>query len=73
LRSVAPASFDKKATINAGDELVTTPDHAAGNAPKKEPNRSGTRKPRDRVVQQAVERRGSSWNFSSSPASPNYR
>jgi hypothetical protein len=27
----------------------------------------------DRLVQRSAERHGSSWNFSSSPASPNYR
>jgi len=42
-------------------------------APKREPHRTATTRTNDRLVQRSAEHRGSSWGFSSSPASPNYR
>ena len=69
-RSEPPRPDNGLETAKAADEAdIKAPD---SKAPKGEPNRNVTRRANHRVVQQSVERRGS-WNFSSSPASPNYR
>jgi hypothetical protein len=69
-RSEPPSPADTRVMAKGVDEADSkVPDNKPA---KKEPNRSVTRRANDRVVQQSAERRGS-WNFSSSPASPNYR
>jgi hypothetical protein len=69
-RSEPPSPADSLVMAKAVDEADSkVPDNKPA---KKETNRSVTRRANDRVVQQSAERRGS-WNFSSSPASPNYR
>jgi hypothetical protein len=80
LRGVAQVPVDKReppsptdgvATAKAADQSeIKAPDIKA---PKKQSNRTATKKTNDRLVQQSAERRGSGWNFSSSPGSPNYR
>jgi len=74
LRGAAQASFEKTQPPRPADGLATaSADHADKapdiKAPKQESNRHVTR----RAGERPAERRGSSWNFSSSPASPNYR
>jgi hypothetical protein len=69
-RSEPPSPAERLVVTKAADEADSkVPDNKPA---KKEPNTSMTRRANDRVVQQSAERRGS-WNFSSSPASPNYR
>jgi len=69
-RSEPPSPADRPVMAKAADEADSKiPDNKPA---KKESNRNVTRRANDRVVQQSAERRGS-WNFSSSPASPNYR
>jgi hypothetical protein len=68
--SEPPSPADRLEMAKAADEADSkVPDNKPA---KKDPNRNVTKRANDRVVQQSAERRGS-WNFSSSPASPNYR
>jgi len=79
LRGTAPVSLANTEPPPPPDPLATAKaDQADSKAPeikppKKEAPRNATRRANDRLVQQSAERRGPSWNFSSSPASPNYR
>jgi hypothetical protein len=69
-RSEPPSPPERPVMAKAADEADSkVPDNKPA---KKESNRNVTRRANDRVVRQPTERRGS-WNFSSSPASPNYR
>ena len=70
-RSEPPSLADSLEMAKAADEADSKiPDNKPA---KREPNKSATRRANDRVVHQSAERRGGSWNVSSSPASPNYR
>lgn len=79
LRPTAPISSTKTEPPRPPDALATTKAEQAdtkapdSKVPKNELPRNATRRAHDRLVQQSTERRGSSWSFSSSPASPNYR
>src|SRR5262249_6866686 len=78
LRGAAQTSFHKSELPRAADPPTTVPaDQAEIKAPdirgpKKEPYRN-TRQANDRAARHSGERRGPSWSFSSSPASPNCR
>jgi hypothetical protein len=70
VRSEPPRLADRLVMAKAADEADSKiPDNKPA---KKEPNRNVKKRANDRVVRQSAERSGS-WNFSSSPASPNYR
>jgi len=73
-RSELPRA-DKSELPRAADPPPTAPaDQAEIKAPEvKGPKREPHRRQADRVAQHSGERRGSSWSFSSSPASPNFR
>jgi len=77
LRGAAQASFEKTEPPRPADGLAATSageaDIKAPDMPKQESHRNATRRAGDRPTQRSAERRGSSWSFSSSPASPNYR
>jgi hypothetical protein len=84
LRGAAPVSFAKSepprpvevpAPAKADQAEIKVPDVKPPDVkgPKKEPRRNSTRQADDRVAQHSAERRGASWGFSSSPASPDFR
>jgi hypothetical protein len=79
LRGAASVSFAKSepprpvevlAPAKADQADVKPPDIKV---PRKESRRNVTRQADDRVAQHSAERRGASWGFSSSPASPDFR
>jgi hypothetical protein len=73
LRGVSQASPDQREPTTPADEMTTAAIEAPREAPRKELKTNVTRKISARPIQQAVERRSPSLNFSSSPASPNFR
>jgi hypothetical protein len=79
LRGAAPVSFAKSEPPSPAEVLAPAKADQADvkppdvKAPKKEPRRNVTRQANDRLAQHSAERRGASWGFSSSPASPNFR
>ena len=79
LRGATPISVKKSEPPRPADGLATAKAEQGDikeldiRVPKKEPHRNMTRQANDRLVQRSSERRGPSWSFSSSPASPNYR
>jgi hypothetical protein len=79
LRGTGQIPVEKSEPPRPPDPLTTAKAEQADSkapeskAPKKESPRNVTRHANDRPVQRSAERRGAAWNFSSSPASPNYR
>src|SRR5262249_8104943 len=78
LPGVAQVSSGQTEPTTPADELTTASIEATGKEPKKEargkePKKNVARKIGDRPVHQAIARRSTTWNFSSSPASPDFR